>query len=178
MIEVLYAEINATKAKCRYAYKVVFYKDPMSIEDTILMPIVSFRSQKMYTYLSPDEYNIGDTVMVLSRKPIGLVPGVAVIVETMNYEEAKVDAQVSSPTTGFIIGGTAYSSYWRKMIDKEEQKRQELAELRKLISLEKEKVLLSQVVSTNPELAKKIEAFRLAYPSTSIMGENHATAND
>lgn len=178
MIDVLYAEINATKARCRYAYKVVFYKDPMSIEDTILLPIVSFRSQKMYTYLSPDEYNIGDTVMVLSRKPTGLVPGVAVIVETMNYEEAKADSKVSSPTTGFIIGGTAYPGYWRKMLEKEERKRLELVEIRKLINLEKEKVLLSQVTSANPELAKKIEDFRLSYPNTSIMGENYATADN
>lgn len=177
MLGFIYASMNDHKKECSFAYKVAFLKPPFSFEDVVLNPLVSFRGHKLYTFLSRVECPLGSLALTLSRQPHGLVPSVAVVVERLEVKEARMDERVGSPTTGFIIGNCTYPLTLKSMMEREEQKNKSLEELIKLINLEKEKVLLSQVASANPELAAKIDAFRSLYPDTPIMGGCYAPSN-
>lgn len=178
MLGFIYASMNDHKRDCSFAYKVAFLKPPYSFEDVVLNPLVSFRGHKLYTFLSRVECPLGSLALTLSRQPHGLVPSVAVVVERLDVKEARMDERVDSPTTGFIIGNCTYPLLLKAMMEHEERRDKDWKELIKLINLEKEKVLLSQVALANPELAAKIESFRKLYPDTPIIGGYYAPPNN
>lgn len=165
--------MEGVKSKASYAYEVVFLDYEDSIQDIIANPSINYRDRDRYIYLSEEPCFIGDVVVVTTRKNnhhrliLGLVLGE---VESI---EASLNSCVADRKTGMIIGRVDYPTRIREMCAKKEeiQKKKEL--LQERIRREAEKLALTNLLASNPELAQDVENFRAENPEVDLLGEGY-----
>lgn len=160
------------KAETEYAYKVAFLReDANSVEAIINNPIVTFRSNNLYTYLSLLKCQVGDVVVVTARRDNKLTLSIAIVVEEVGYLPASEDSRVNSSQTGMILQKVDYISYLHGRKKAEEDKQKERKALLMAIELEKEKIVLQQLSEANPELFAQIANFKEKYPNEILLKE-------
>lgn len=161
--------VKADKKKALFAYEVYFLSSTDDLYRLALYPGLYCPSRKAYTYLSNIHCEAGDIAIVTSKVGQSSTLGLVQVVRRIELGIALMDERVTNPDTGFLIGRTPYTTELKRRVNDLVVMEDEKLRLRQAINKEREKIMLNQLVATNPELAQRIAEFSARYPEEPIV---------